>query len=81
MGLHSPNILLIFIAALFASTCLVAVHAREPRRVTYDQTSMIINGKRELIFSGSIHYPRTQPQVCSWVFSVVSYSKYACYDM
>ncbi|CAH9100904.1 unnamed protein product [Cuscuta europaea] len=29
-----------------------------PRSVTYDRKSLIINGTRELIFSGSIHYPR-----------------------
>ncbi|CAI0557697.1 unnamed protein product [Linum tenue] len=27
--------------------------------VTYDARSLIINGKRELLFSGSIHYPRS----------------------
>ncbi|KAI4367230.1 hypothetical protein MLD38_022993 [Melastoma candidum] len=27
--------------------------------VTYDGRSLIINGKRELLFSGSIHYPRS----------------------
>ncbi|KAJ3692808.1 hypothetical protein LUZ60_011903 [Juncus effusus] len=31
--------------------------------VTYDGRSLIINGKRELIFSGSIHYPRSTPQM------------------
>jgi Glycosyl hydrolases family 35 len=30
---------------------------------TYDGRSLIINGKREIIFSGSIHYPRSQPDV------------------
>ena len=27
--------------------------------VAYDSRSMIINGSRELLFSGSIHYPRS----------------------
>lgn len=31
--------------------------------VTYDGRSLIINGSRELIFSGSIHYPRSPPEV------------------
>lgn len=67
MGLHSPNILLTLIAALLA-TSLVASRAGDSHRsITYDNKSMIINGKRELIFSGSIHYPRTQPAVCSWI--------------
>ena len=31
--------------------------------VTYDGRSLIINGKRKILFSGSIHYPRSTPQV------------------
>ncbi|KAL5752456.1 hypothetical protein ACOSQ2_022963 [Xanthoceras sorbifolium] len=33
--------------------------------VTYDQRSLIINGRRELLFSGSIHYPRMPPEMWS----------------
>ncbi|KAM2711110.1 hypothetical protein EV1_031262 [Malus domestica] len=31
--------------------------------VTYDGRSLIINGKRELLFSGSIHYTRSTPEM------------------
>ncbi|KAG8364406.1 hypothetical protein BUALT_Bualt19G0125500 [Buddleja alternifolia] len=31
--------------------------------VTYDERSIIINGTRELLFSGSIHYPRSTPEM------------------
>lgn len=31
--------------------------------VTYDARSLIINGNRELLFSGSIHYTRSTPEV------------------
>ncbi|XP_038973929.1 beta-galactosidase 11-like [Phoenix dactylifera] len=31
--------------------------------VTYDGRSLIINGRRELLFSGSIHYPRSTPEM------------------
>ncbi|KAG6533703.1 hypothetical protein ZIOFF_007578 [Zingiber officinale] len=31
--------------------------------VTYDGRSLLIDGKRELFFSGSIHYPRSTPQM------------------
>ncbi|KAK4345455.1 hypothetical protein RND71_035631 [Anisodus tanguticus] len=31
--------------------------------VTYDARSMIVNGDRELLFSGSIHYPRMPPEM------------------
>ncbi|XP_068645354.1 beta-galactosidase 13-like [Aristolochia californica] len=43
--------------SLLAGSALV-VHGG----VTYDGRSLIINGRRELIFSGSIHYPRSTPQ-------------------
>lgn len=31
--------------------------------VTYDGRSLIIDGQRKLVFSGSIHYPRSTPDV------------------
>ena len=31
--------------------------------VTYDGRSLIINGQRQILLSGSIHYPRSTPQV------------------
>ena len=31
--------------------------------VTYDERSLIINGEHKLLFSGSIHYPRSTPEV------------------
>lgn len=39
--------------------------AKDPNRpvVAYDARSLIINGSRELLFSGSIHYPRSTPDV------------------
>jgi Glycosyl hydrolases family 35 len=40
--------------------------------VTYDNHSLIINGKRELIFSGSIHYPRSPPAVSIIVLCFIS---------
>ncbi|KAL9840950.1 putative beta-galactosidase [Arabidopsis thaliana] len=33
------------------------------KEVTYDGTSLIINGNRELLYSGSIHYPRSTPEM------------------
>ncbi|KAF3324950.1 beta-galactosidase 11-like isoform X1 [Carex littledalei] len=52
------------VAALFVVGCfanIAAVPGVLAGNVTYDGRSLIINGKRELIFSGSIHYPRSQP--------------------
>lgn len=36
----------------------------KPSTVTFDGRSLFINDKRELIFSGSIHYPRAPVAVC-----------------
>ncbi|KAK4437634.1 Beta-galactosidase 13 [Sesamum alatum] len=33
----------------------------QQQAVTYDGRSVIINGSRELLFSGSVHYPRSTP--------------------
>ena len=32
--------------------------------VTYDRKAIIINGQRRILISGSIHYPRSTPEVC-----------------
>lgn len=31
--------------------------------VTYDKKALIINGQRKVLFSGSIHYPRSTPEM------------------
>ncbi|CAH8273741.1 unnamed protein product [Arabidopsis lyrata] len=36
---------------------------KKKKGVTYDGTSLIINGKRELLFSVSVHYPRSTPDM------------------
>ncbi|GAB4862093.1 Beta-galactosidase 16 [Ancistrocladus abbreviatus] len=47
---------LVLLAAAAAAT---AVHGD----VTYDGRSIIINGQRKILFSGSIHYPRSTPEM------------------
>ena len=47
----------------------VIAHGDKKEGVTYDGRSLIINGKRELLFSGSIHYPRSTPEVRILFFS------------
>ena len=46
--------------ALFALLTIPNAHGKV---VTYDGRSMIINGTRQLLFSGSIHYPRSTPEM------------------
>lgn len=31
--------------------------------VSYDHRSLVINGRRRILISGSIHYPRSTPEV------------------
>uniref|UniRef100_A0A2N9EM99 Beta-galactosidase n=1 Tax=Fagus sylvatica TaxID=28930 RepID=A0A2N9EM99_FAGSY len=42
------------------STALTTIHGRN---VTYDGRSLIINGQHKILFSGSIHYPRSTPEM------------------
>ncbi|KAF1861390.1 hypothetical protein Lal_00025688 [Lupinus albus] len=48
-------------AFLCLSLCLVThlVHST----VTYDRKAILINGQRRILFSGSIHYPRSTPDM------------------
>ncbi|QCE16912.1 beta-galactosidase [Vigna unguiculata] len=56
----------LFLVALL-STIVVATHGHgrhmTAHNVTYDGKSLFINGRRELLFSGSIHYPRSTPDM------------------
>ncbi|XP_065036544.1 beta-galactosidase 11-like [Musa acuminata AAA Group] len=55
------------IRTLFLLTLLVSdVAGRRggtSQGVTYDRRSLILNGRRELLFSGSVHYPRSTPEM------------------
>lgn len=58
---------------LFLVSCLLVTSAvghrkkKNQRGVTYDSRSLIVNGARELLISGSIHYPRSPPEVSNEV--------------
>ena len=49
------------VASLLTAGCYIVEAADE--EVTYDGRSLIIGGQRKILFSGSIHYPRSTPQV------------------
>ncbi|KAM3344125.1 beta-galactosidase 13 isoform X1 [Capsicum galapagoense] len=55
----SKRLLLLALLSLLIS-CAVG---EKTKGVTYDARSMIVNGERELLFSGSIHYPRMPPEM------------------
>ncbi|KAJ4715231.1 Beta-galactosidase [Melia azedarach] len=50
------------IAIAIATAVVVIVEGGEGN-VTYDGRSLIIDGQRKLLFSGSIHYPRSTPDM------------------
>ncbi|CAL5402278.1 unnamed protein product [Camellia sinensis] len=51
------------ILALLSLLVTSVVAQDQAKSVTYDGRSLIINGTRELLFSGSIHYPRSTPEM------------------
>ncbi|KAJ4889184.1 Beta-galactosidase 13 [Raphanus sativus] len=73
MRIHSSNhpwLLLAILVVLLSSFGALSSTGKEKttsknpkKEVTYDGTSLIINGKRELLYSGSIHYPRSTPDM------------------
>ncbi|XP_057783214.1 beta-galactosidase 13-like [Salvia miltiorrhiza] len=54
---------LVFCALLALLAANANANANEVKAVSYDGRSMIINGTRQLLFSGSIHYPRSTPEM------------------
>lgn len=60
---HYYDFLLVtaFIISSFVSSAFA--DGAKPREVSYDGRTLIIDGKRELLFSGSIHYPRSTPEM------------------
>ncbi|CDP03164.1 unnamed protein product [Coffea canephora] len=51
------NILLLIIVLVSFLSCTVRA------KVSYDGRSFIINGQRKILISGSIHYPRSTPEM------------------
>lgn len=62
MAVHR-EMLVAFILSILAFGITVHGHDGNTTGVTYDSRSVIVNGKRELLFSGSIHYTRSTPEV------------------
>ncbi|CAA6655989.1 unnamed protein product [Spirodela intermedia] len=61
---RSELCMLRFLCLLILAVAAVTAHGKgEVNGVTYDGRSLIINGKRNLLFSGSIHYPRSTPEM------------------
>ncbi|CAG7892408.1 unnamed protein product, partial [Brassica rapa] len=59
MGLNVRDKVSIFLAILCYSSLICSVKAT----VSYDRKAVIINGQRRILLSGSIHYPRSTPEM------------------
>ncbi|KAL2932360.1 Beta-galactosidase 7, partial [Bienertia sinuspersici] len=57
MNNHVITLFIAIIALISASTSTLATN------VSYDGRALIINGERKIILSGSIHYPRSTPEM------------------
>jgi hypothetical protein len=63
-------------AALLGCAVAVAVLAAAVEcAVTYDKKAVLIDGQRRILFSGSIHYPRSTPDVTAF-FKISSFFPY-----
>lgn len=62
-GLCAMRILYLLLLLSPVTTTVRADGNSQAQGVTYDSRSVIIHGRRELLFSGSIHYPRSTPEV------------------
>ncbi|XP_052184799.1 beta-galactosidase 13-like [Diospyros lotus] len=51
------------LVCLLVASGSLGVQGQDGPTVTYDARSLIINGSRDLLFSGSIHYPRSPPEM------------------
>ncbi|KAE9447372.1 hypothetical protein C3L33_20719, partial [Rhododendron williamsianum] len=54
---------LVLVYCLLVTSAVGQRKSKNQRSVTYDGRSLIVNGGRELLFSGSIHYPRSPPEM------------------
>nr|GFA84477.1 galactose-binding domain-like protein [Tanacetum cinerariifolium] len=51
------------ILVLFLVICCSCVFSTIKATVSYDDKAIIINGRRRILMSGSIHYPRSTPEM------------------
>ncbi|KGN43246.1 beta-galactosidase 13 [Cucumis sativus] len=65
MAVHREILLLFILSIVLPFHTTSHAHDGNTTGVSYDSRSLIINGKRELLFSGSIHYTRSTPEMWS----------------
>ncbi|XAR62547.1 Beta-galactosidase [Bertholletia excelsa] len=61
---RTRGILFQFVAALFTvSLAVIAGEFFKPFNVTYDHRALILDGKRRMLISAGVHYPRAAPEM------------------
>lgn len=60
---ENKAVLKLLLVCLFVQFSVSATNFFQPFNVTYDHRALIIDGKRRMLISGGIHYPRATPQV------------------
>lgn len=53
----------LFLLFWFSTLCFSTFQQLAYCGVTYDQRAILINGQRRILISGSIHYPRSTPDM------------------
>lgn len=51
------------LAAVVVAVAVAVLAAAVSAAVTYDRKAVVVNGQRRILMSGSIHYPRSVPEV------------------
>ncbi|KAM3330816.1 hypothetical protein ACQJBY_027123 [Aegilops geniculata] len=59
-ALPAPSVVAVAVAVAFAVATLAATASAA---VTYDRKALVVNGRRRILLSGSIHYPRSVPEM------------------
>ncbi|XP_043714479.1 beta-galactosidase 13-like [Telopea speciosissima] len=68
--LIQSRVLILLLLSLLVVSAVSHDKKKKFKGVTYDGRSLIINGRRELIFSGSVHYPRLPPEMWPQILNI-----------
>jgi hypothetical protein len=61
--LAAAALVAVAVAALSTTAAAKTELTKNGTVITYDRRSLMIDGRREIFFSGSIHYPRSPPDL------------------
>ena len=76
MGSKKVRVLVLLVVLVFEGYYWEKGHSTT---VTYDHKALVIDGKRRILQSGSIHYPRSTPEV-NFLFIISYYEMEFLFD-